>query len=1850
VNGNITGWDVQGATLDVSGTFHHNPYSKSRFGWVDPVVIMEPGWYSLASMETSGQVLRVQRNNDEYFLLENRWRPGTYDAPSNLVTSIPGMPGSDDVLIGKRSSGLPDQGLAIWHVDRTRGFTAPPFLAREDSNVPTSNDGLWDDTSGDFDDTTPANSRWNDGTASDIVITKISAAGPIIYFYVDFTGVRRDELEPNDSREFPTDLGSGDVRRDNLSIHRDNDDYFMWTAPASGTAVFDLLFSHAQGDLDFILYDQDGTELGSGMSAIDNEQIVKNVTAGRRYILRVYGFDHAVNPNHEIAINGPDAPPDRFEPNDSFDTAVTLKAGNHVESGLSIHSHGNDDYYRWVAPQSGTLDVHVGFQHAEGDLDVELYDDGRNLIASSRTTTNGEHITDIDVAGGRSYYIRVFGFDDAINRDYSLEVVGPAIPSDGWEANDDFDSASPLSLGDSFFRSVSIHAPNNQDYYSWTASEDGLLIVDLLFEHAQGDLELYLYDAQRNLLQESRSSSDNERVFTNVTAGESYFVRVRGAFGELYPDYALSIDGPDVLKDRFEDNNTFETAIDLGSADRQETHLSIHSVEHGDWYKWTAPASGLLNVHVDFAHAEGDLDVVIYDAQRKNGDVSTGSSDREEVSAYVAFGQTYYLHVYGYNGALNRDYTLTLDGPEAPGPLIVNTLDDVSYLDDQLTLREAVMLANAQPGADRITFQPTLAGQTITLQVQLQRDTPILIADELTIDASMLLHGITVDGNSQSRIFEIPQTIVGNPPIRRVTFDSLTLRGGNAVGDGGGAIRSFAAETQIIRTTVTRNFASTGGGVWAENGNLIVLDSLFTDNVAEEVGGGVFYLTTGLTSLMTVVNSTFADNVAEAAGAIFSNGNIAIINSTVWKNTATGSQNTEPSGGILAAINLTQQQRRIYNSIIAGNTGTDDLWIGNPTEGPPDIRNSMIGVDTGSSLLPTDPDGDGVHQVDAHGNLVGSSAKHLDPLLAELADNGGPTLTHALKPGSPAIDHGNNPLMLAFDQRGTGFARTSGLTTDMGAFEVQVPEGPPMAEAGGDNGIYEVNEGGTVVLDGSGSSDPNQPADSLTYEWDLDNDGQFDDATGTTAIFDAAAIDGRPNVTKTVKLRVTDNKDNSSIDTATINIVNVAPDVTLSSTSTGGGSLTLHGLLADIPVDAQTVLIDWGDGQQEEPPKLLAGTTEFQFTHAYTGVTTDGYNITVTVTDDGGQTVVATQLWWQDVDGDGDGGGKAAITESKGDGFVRPNGDCDDGNPTIHPGAAEIADNDVDENCDGVFGFGVPAGPGQTAQSVTIGVNSQGKLVLRGDFTGEEIDLSQVPSPLRLKIEGSATQTDSLNVNIADLPAGTEIEFDAKGGGEDAVHIVNAGGATQTFDHNTPTGTDGYNGTWTGGGVVVRFKNIKPLTSLNSSSTEITVNLPPVTDHAVLQRLIDGNGRFHVLSPSNTFEKTLVEIPSQMFMLNAGDGDDMIELLDDTGQSLDSPVMVHGDEGNDTFDVRQFPHLVQLFGDDGDDVFQFATPMFEKLDGGDGMDIVELVGADTTLDVAALADDQLVGIERLDIRGSGKNLLRLSADKVQALVGDGGALEVWADEDDTVELGSGWQVTGVEVRDGRFYRILQQTAGGSAIVRSHGPRDWQNPLLNLDVNLDGEISPIDSLIIINELNDPHYVVADLRLLDAKTVEEFPMFFFDVNGDGFATPLDVLLGFNFLNRDQATEGELVGGLDNPAPTPQMAGSERLAHELEKETPFAWLPTSPQQPIAARQLDDNSRISIRDAVQRAENVYPGAWPSSEATDLRDRLFRDAVVDELWELTPRDDVFNELVEALHDRVLATNRPHLRLGQPSR
>jgi len=101
-----------------------------------------------------------------------------------------------------------------------------------------------------------------------------------------------------------------------------------------------------------------------------------------------------------------------------------------------------------------------------------------------------------------------------------------------------------------------------------------------------------------------------------------------------------------------------------------------------------------------------------------------------------------------------------------------------------------------------------------------------------------------------------------------------------------------------------------------------------------------------------------------------------------------------------------------------------------------DFDFSLIGGNAGTSLTEA-------QTADANGNLIGSAAGAgiIDPLLAPLADNGGPTQTHALLAGSPAIDAGD-PTAVAgvgdtplFDQRGTGFDRVLGGRLDIGAFE-----------------------------------------------------------------------------------------------------------------------------------------------------------------------------------------------------------------------------------------------------------------------------------------------------------------------------------------------------------------------------------------------------------------------------------------------------------------------------------------------------------------------------------------------------------------------------------------------------------------------------------------------------------------------------------------------------------------------------------------------------------------------------------------------------------------------------------------------
>ena len=198
------------------------------------------------------------------------------------------------------------------------------------------------------------------------------------------------------------------------------------------------------------------------------------------------------------------------------------------------------------------------------------------------------------------------------------------------------------------------------------------------------------------------------------------------------------------------------------------------------------------------------------------------------------------------------------------------------------------------------------------------------------------------------------------------------------------------------------------------------------------------------------------------------------------------------------------------------------------------------------------------------------------------------------------------------------------------------PEVPPTADAGGP---YEINEGGSVLLDGSGSFDVDIPVQTLTFAWDIGNDGTID-VTGVSANFPRAALfplgyEGPFSVP--VLLRVCD-AFNCDEDLTVVNVLNVDPEI-----QAGVNTVRLEGDLVTLTlaafsdagaVDTHTATVDWGDGSAVAPAQVTEslGNATTPSSGQISGTYAYGDNGTYTVTvcvrdDDGGEscdTLIAT--------------------------------------------------------------------------------------------------------------------------------------------------------------------------------------------------------------------------------------------------------------------------------------------------------------------------------------------------------------------------------------------------------------------------------------------------------------------------------------------------------------------------------------------------------------------------------------------------------------------------------------------------
>ncbi len=214
-------------------------------------------------------------------------------------------------------------------------------------------------------------------------------------------------------------------------------------------------------------------------------------------------------------------------------------------------------------------------------------------------------------------------------------------------------------------------------------------------------------------------------------------------------------------------------------------------------------------------------------------------------------------------------------------------------------------------------------------------------------------------------------------------------------------------------------------------------------------------------------------------------------------------------------------------------------------------------------------------------------------------------------------------LWQAFTEAGLGEDASTSGDRETGFDGVNVPVACiPAADAGGP---YAVDEGATIQLDANASAPGTHPSagDLVTYEWDFDEDGDFDDATGATPTFGPIGDDDA----RFVSVRVTSSDGIADTATTPLTVENVAPTVTIDSVTADpdeGDTVTVEASFTDPGwLDTHDATVDWGtgDGPVAEPIDSLTpggpgtpdqGSLTASFTYGDNGP----FTITVAVTDD----------------------------------------------------------------------------------------------------------------------------------------------------------------------------------------------------------------------------------------------------------------------------------------------------------------------------------------------------------------------------------------------------------------------------------------------------------------------------------------------------------------------------------------------------------------------------------------------------------------------------------------------------------
>lgn len=456
-------------------------------------------------------------------------------------------------------------------------------------------------------------------------------------------------------------------------------------------------------------------------------------------------------------------------------------------------------------------------------------------------------------------------------------------------------------------------------------------------------------------------------------------------------------------------------ACDLGAYELRHFTLTVDGAGDGTG---TVEATG-IDCAIDTGSASGDCQSTVAESEQL-----ALAAEPELHSRFVAWSSDC--------SGTDPQTTVTLDADKNCTAEFTAVCQDVD-VSSETDLNDAIDEYNANC-SDGETLTATLTGSIVLTA----GTNPV---SNTTTAQLVLAGGETLDGNENHRILDIADG--------HVTVDNLTLQ--NASADVGGAIRNgIDADLHVIGTLFDGNDAwGESSGAILNDGALVVDDSTFLGNTADEFAGAISNPGTATitessfigngssaagairnTDSLDIVASTFAGNAAESGvgGAIENTGTLTVSNSSFDANTT--HPDFTPHGGAIYNSNVLE----IAHSTVHGNVAADEgggIW----NSGSATVTNTILSDNSGDDCF---NDGGTWNAQEANLDSDGSCSDFTitdDPLLEPLADNGGPTQTLALQPGSPAIDAATTCPPPATDQRGV--SRPQGPACDLGSFELQ---------------------------------------------------------------------------------------------------------------------------------------------------------------------------------------------------------------------------------------------------------------------------------------------------------------------------------------------------------------------------------------------------------------------------------------------------------------------------------------------------------------------------------------------------------------------------------------------------------------------------------------------------------------------------------------------------------------------------------------------------------------------------------------------------------------------------------------------